>query len=134
VPDSVNIDQWSDRTEVGSFINHTHVLDLFGHDASIDEDPWHNQKHPDLLAACKFGLIWAETISTKLAKDFPGRPFFVYYTEQDEPIVRFHQEHTGEVLWLRAEDWQDEIEAGAVVIYHVCGSKNSLKPSSFGND
>ena len=51
VPESVNIDQWRDRTEVESFINHTRVLDLLGHDASIDEDPWQNQNNPDFSAA-----------------------------------------------------------------------------------
>ena len=131
-PDSVNPEQWHDSTEAESFINHTHVLDLFGHGASIDEDPWRNQNHPDFLAACKFGRVWAEAISTKLAKDFPERQFFVYYTEQDDPIVRFHQEHVGETPWLRAEDWQEEIKAGSVVIYHVCGYNNSIQPTDSG--
>jgi len=131
-PDSVNMEQWRDSTEVESFLNHTHVLDLFGHDASIEHDPWMNKDHPDFLAACQFGLVWAETISTKLAKDFPERQFFVYYTAEDDPIVRFHQEHTGETPWLIAEDWQAEIEAGSVVIHRVCGCENTLKPSDSG--
>jgi|GEM_PF-1795884 len=132
-PDSVNLNQWRDSTEVEALLNHTHLLDIFGHGASIEHDPWMNQNHPDFLAACKFGLVWAETISNKLAKDFPGRPFFVYYTEQDDPIVRFHQEHTGETPWLIAKDWQAEIAAGSVVIHHVCGYKNSLKASDSGS-
>ncbi len=131
-PDSVNLEQWHDRTEVESYLNHTHVLDLFGHGASLDEDPWWNRNHPDFLAACKFGLAWAEAIAAKLAKDFPERQFFVYYTEQDNPIVRFHQEHTGEVPWLSVEDLQAEISAGSVVIYHVCRCNSSLQPTASG--
>jgi len=126
-PDSVNLEQWHGRTEVESFLNHTHVLYLFGHGASLDEKPWWNQNHPDFPKACKFGSAWAEAIATKLAKDFPERRFFVYYTEQDNPIVRFHQEHTGEIPWLRVEDRQEDIAAGSVIIYQVCGYNNSLQ-------
>ncbi len=130
-PESVNLEQWQDRTDVESSLNHTHVLDLFGHGAWLDEDPWWNQNHPDFLAACRFGLAWARAVAAKLAKDFPERQFFVYYTEQDNPIVRFHQEHTGEVPWLSVEDRQEEITAGSIVIYHVRSHYNPLQPPDF---
>ena len=129
-PDRVDLEQWHDRTEIESSLNHAHVLDLFTHGASLDEDPWWIQNHTDFLAACKFGLAWVEAVATKLARDFPEHRFFVYYSEQDNPIVRFHQEHAGETPWLSLEDRQEEIAAGPVVIYHVSGKivRTSRRP------
>ena len=131
-PKSIDLSKWHDRTEIESTINHTHVLDLFNHNASLDEEPWLDQSHPDFKAGCRFGLVWAEAIAAKLAKYFSERQFFVYYTEHDDPIVRFHQEHTGEIPWLSAEDCQEEIAAGSVVIYHVSRYNDSLQPTACG--
>lgn len=126
-PEKVDLARWHDRTEVEATLNHTHVLDLFAHRASLDAEPWWNQSHPDFKAACEFGLAWAEAISAKLAKDFPERRFRVYYTEQDNPVVRFHQEHAGEEPWLSPEGNQEELASGALVIHRVCGYNNSLQ-------
>jgi hypothetical protein len=126
-PDSVNLGQWHDRTQVESTLNHTHVLDLFSHDANLSEEPWWNQSHSDFLAACKFGVAWAQAIATKLAQEFPERCFLVYYTEQDNPIVRFHQGHPGEIPWLSAGDYPEEIAASSIIIHRVRGYNISSK-------
>ena len=129
-PESIDLNKWHDRTEVESTLNHTHVLDLFNHNASIDEKPWWDQSHPDFKAGCRLGLAWAEAVAAKLARDFPERDFFVYYTEQNNPIVRFHQEHPGETPWISPESCSEEIAAGTVVIHHVCGYNKASQPTA----
>jgi len=120
-PKLVNLNHWHDRTEAESTLNHTHVLDCFAHGASLSDEPWWNQEHPDFKSACVFGRVWAEAVAAKLAKDFPERRFFVYFTERDNPIVRFHQEHPGDAPWLDIANLQEDIQEGSVVVHHVCG-------------
>ncbi|MCR8956686.1 hypothetical protein M0765_002725 [Variovorax sp. S2] len=111
--------QSPDRTYVEHNANHTHVLDCFSHSAHLPDEPWWEDEHPDFRAACVFGKRWAEAVAAKLAHDFPTRGFFVYYTEYDNPIVRFHQEHQGERPYMTPEEWVEEIAAETIVIHHV---------------
>lgn len=99
------------KTETECFINHTHLLDEFrnratsehkdtvSHDFEVIEDSY-DVNHPDFVVACELGkqiaLMWA----TKLKSDFPGHRFRVYYTQYDNPIVRFHKVRENETVWL----------------------------------
>ncbi len=53
----------------------------------------------------------------KLKLDFPQYDFRVYYTQADNPIVRFHRVRPDEPNWIDAEKWSEEIKSGKVVIY-----------------
>ncbi|HEY0134220.1 MAG TPA: hypothetical protein VGB85_09070 [Nannocystis sp.] len=118
-PDEASYEPPANRTETESFQNHTHVLDLFTHGASLGEEPFWDAAHPDFAAACRFGKRWAHAVAVKLWFEFPGRAFFVYYTEKDNPIVRFHQQHAGEQPWLAPEGSEERIARGEVVIWEV---------------
>lgn len=114
----------SDGTTVGSFpslteaeilLNHCHVLDLVAHQAGLDDAPFWDSAHPDFRAACELGRLAAHTWATKLAEDFPGRRFRVYFTRDDNPIVRFHQLREGEPPYMDIGDSPSD----AVVIHDV---------------
>jgi hypothetical protein len=110
-----------DATGRDAFASHQHILDLFHHRAGSegadDADGFYNPTHPDFIAACEFGKKLAEVWFTKLQKDFPHYRFRVYYTEDDDPIVRFHRVRDGEPVWLSEEDWERDIAAGKVIVF-----------------
>ena len=94
-----------------AFVNHTHIFDEFANDATartvveegenLDfEEERYDETHPDFIAACKLGRTAAQLWAIKLKQDFPSEQFRVYYTEYDNPIVRFHKVRIGEALWL----------------------------------
>lgn len=113
---------WFDKTDVESSINHVHVLDCFVNRASLPDAPWYDQKHPDFLAARSFGRLWARAVASKLASEFPKRDFRVYYSEQDNPVVRFHQCHPQEKPWMPDEFAFDAIAAGILEVHRVTHS------------
>jgi hypothetical protein len=99
-----------------SSINHTHVFDEFGSDAEavhqtavshapdLDEIAvTYDEEHPDFLAACRLGRTAARLWAIKLKEDFPYERFRVYYTQYDNPIVRFHKVREHEAPWLPDE-------------------------------
>ena len=103
-------------TDWESFINHTHVFDEFGSDSGavhettvsrgtpLDEiEVTYDDGHPDFLAACCLGKTAARLWAMKLKEDFPHENFRVYYTQYDNPIVRFHKVREGEAPWLPDE-------------------------------
>ena len=47
--------------------------------------------------------MWA----TKLKADFPNEQFCVYYTQYDNPIVRFHKVRSNEHVWLSDRELLD---------------------------
>jgi len=53
----------------------------------------------------------------KLESDFPEYVFRVYYTERDDPTVRFHRIHEKEANWLNETDWLADISQGKVIVY-----------------
>jgi hypothetical protein len=118
-PDVIDFDHWHDKTEIECSFNHVHILDCFSHEASLSDEPWWNSEHPDFKAACELGKLWAEAISYKLKKEFPERNFYIYYTEQDNPIVRFHQKHVNEAKYMSPETWEKEINCGQIVVHVV---------------
>jgi hypothetical protein len=88
-----------------SFVNHTHIFDEFANDATtlVSEDVVYNEHHPDFLSACELGQQIAKQWALKLKLDFPSARFRVYYTQYDNPIVRFHRVRDDEAYWLSDE-------------------------------
>ena len=102
------------KTETECFINHTHILDEFRGKATIENrehvaddfdvvENSYDEKHPDFIAACEIGIALAQMWALKLKLEFPHDRFRVYYTQYDNPIVRFHKVRPTEPLWLTDE-------------------------------
>ncbi|HKV94674.1 MAG TPA: hypothetical protein VJW20_19170 [Candidatus Angelobacter sp.] len=119
-----------DKTEMECFINHTHLFDEFQNKATVqrrvlcsetlDEiQETYDEKHPDFIRACELGPRIARMWAAKLKIDFPDDRFRVYYTQYDNPIVRFHKVRSDEHEWLSNDDLQAAIEPGfqSAVIY-----------------
>ncbi len=94
-----------------AFVNHTHIFDVFSNEATataIEEetdnlavlDYTYDDSHPDFVRASKLGRMIARLWSIKLKADFPNERFRVYYTQYDNPIVRFHMVRPSESFWL----------------------------------
>jgi hypothetical protein len=94
-----------------SFVNHTHIFDEFQNSATKSVvletgetldfvEQSYDETHPDFIAACEFGRVAARLWALKLKQDFPTERFRVYYTEYDNPIVRFHKVRSEESVWL----------------------------------
>jgi hypothetical protein len=103
------------KTETESFINHTHIFDEFLNKATLEyrepvsdeldlTEEIYDESHPDFLAACEVGRTIARLWAMKLKADFPTEQFRVYYTQYDNPIVRFHKVRPDEPVWLDDED------------------------------
>lgn len=88
-----------------SFVNHTHVFDEFANEAGafVSDEVVYNQHHPDFVAACELGQRIAKLWALKLKLDFPTERFRVYYTQYDNPIIRFHKVREEEEHWLPDE-------------------------------
>ena len=97
-----------------SFVNHTHIFDEFANGAEtvtnveegqelIVEGVTYDEHHPDFMAACELGQQIAKLWALKLKLDFPSACFRVYYTQYDNPIVRFHRVRDDERHWLSDE-------------------------------
>jgi hypothetical protein len=100
-----------------SFVNHKHLFDEFANDATIvvsaeegkgltSKEVAYNEHHPDFVAACELGQRIAKLWALKLRLDFPAERFRVYYTQYDNPIVRFHRVRESEPYWLPDEALQ----------------------------
>ena len=87
-----------------AFVNHTHILDEFVHadevSTFVSEEVVYNETHPDFVSACELGQRIAKLWALKLKSDFPLARFRVYYTQYDDPIVRFHKVRDDEPQWL----------------------------------
>lgn len=119
-----------DRTAIESFLNHIHVLDLFSHEASMDEEPYWNTCHPHFTIACDIGRSFAQSWAHKLSLEFPDRRFRVYFTRDDNPVVRFHQMHDGEPPWLEREQNDRVLDDDAVLIVDVCRGSETDRSGS----
>jgi hypothetical protein len=84
-----------DRTGVEAFESHLHIIDALGGGRS----------RPDRTAAIAIGRAMARTWLARLQHDFPLQRFRVYFTSDDEPIVRFHRVYPDEPVWLDEADW-----------------------------
>jgi len=118
------------KTETESFINHTHVLDEFRNRATsecreiVSEDlnlveETYDVNHPDFADACELGKQIARMWALKLRADFPRERFRVYYTQYDNPIVRFHKVRENEPVWLSDQQLRSATDRsfGSAVIY-----------------
>lgn len=112
---STNIEKFDDLTSAEAFINHVHVLDVFTNSAEVDKEPFYDRTHPGFVAAIDIGRLAARLWAHKLALEFPESEFLVYFTRDDNPIVRFHMVRDGEPVWL--EPTEDQIESGAIRIH-----------------
>jgi hypothetical protein len=91
---------FASRTEAGILRNPVHVLDTVRHRAGLRREPFWNAARPDFAGAVALGLLLAEAWAAKLERDFPRRRFRVYFTRDDDPVVRFHQVRRGEPWFL----------------------------------
>jgi hypothetical protein len=117
------------KTELECFINHTHVMDEFLNEATLEHrqevseeldeiERIYDVSHPDFIAACELGRRMAQMWAIKLKFDFPHERFRVYYTQYDNPIVRFHKVRPDEHVWLTDEgllETSDPLFRGAVI-------------------
>ena len=95
-----------------SFVNHTHVFDEFANSASrlVSEEVLYDERHPDFPFACELGQRIAMLWALKLKADFPHWRFRVYYTQYDNPIIRFHRVREDEKPWLSDEALRDAVD------------------------
>jgi hypothetical protein len=115
---AVDFSNFSDKTEAECFYNHIHIFDHFRHGAALKgEDSFWDYTHPDFQRGCEVAKIIALMWRQKLKVDFPEYQFRIYYTERDDPIVRFHRIHENEVNWLDEKDWLNDISQGRVIVY-----------------
>jgi hypothetical protein len=112
---------YPDLTAAEVFYNHVHILDEFAHNASLDgSDPnrgYWDKTHPDFLAACDVGKWLAEMWHAKLKLEYPDRRTRVYFTSDDNPIVRFHCVRPDQFFWLEEARWLSEINAGRIIVF-----------------
>lgn len=110
-----------DYTGQEEFLNHTHIIDLFRHEVSFlrtkEGDYYSDRNHPDYNFCCEVGKKLAQMWYQKLKIDFPQYRFRVYYTQEDNPIVRFHRVRPEEPYWIDEKDHPDDIKCGKVIIY-----------------
>lgn len=108
------------KTETECFVNHTHILDEFRNRATSEQrehaskdfdvvEHFYDDTHPDFISACEIGATIAQMWALKLKLDFPHDRFRVYYTQYDNPIVRFHKVRLNEPVWLTDEAVRDGI-------------------------
>ncbi|QJX01209.1 hypothetical protein [Frigoriglobus tundricola] len=124
--DPAGLGCFGDLTAAEAFCNHVHVLDFVEHGAGLDgSDPgrgYYDAAHPDFLAAFEAGTLIAQSWQAKLARDFPGRRFRVYFCADDNPVVRFHTVRDNETPWLDERDWAQAVAAGRVIVLEVPSS------------
>ena len=116
---ATSVGAFSSLTEAEILLNHVHILDCFENTAESDSEPFYDTNHPEFKRACTLGGLVAQCWAAKLHFDYPERTFRVFYTQQDDPIVRFHQLRKGEPQFLDEADWSDELRDGRVMIVNV---------------
>ncbi len=113
-------DQW-DHVAIEEHVNHTHMIDLFSHHAgrtpTPENDLYYDFEHPDFDLLCLVGKRIARLWYLKLKQDFPQYRFRVYYTQYDNPIVRFHRVREGEPNYMDEKDREEDIKKEWVIIY-----------------
>lgn len=106
---------FSSLSEAESSLNHVHVLDIVRHRAAMPKKPFWDSTHQDSQSAVALGELFVDAWATKLARDFPRRRFRVYFTRDDNPVVRFHQVRRGEPAFLS----ESSFPRGAVIVRPV---------------
>ena len=121
-----------DRTGMEAFVNHAHMIDLLKHNAGLhsteeNDDCFYDQDHPDLSALCELGKTLAQMWFQKLQVDFPQYDFRVYYTQDDNPVVRFHRVRSNEPDWIDESCYSEEIQIGKIMIYNTRKGSPSIR-------
>jgi hypothetical protein len=105
-----------DRTGTESLVNHVHILALFEHgDCWSESRSRYRRSHAHFKAAERLGRAIAEMWFEKLCRDFPDDDFRVYYTRDDDPIVRFHRIYPGETPWTEPD--AQRLASGAIIVH-----------------
>jgi len=123
------------RTETEAFLNHFHIADDFNHKAeresANDANEYFDDAHPDFQLLCKMGKAVAQMWFRKLSLDFPAYDFRVYYTQYDNPIVRFHRVRPDERNWIEDDDPRsaEAVAYGEMVIYDT--RAEPTKPNTY---
>jgi hypothetical protein len=107
----------SDRTEAEALFNHIHILDCFKTKSKTKRPPFYVPSHPDFLLASEIGRVMARLWFNKLRQDFPQIPVRVYFTQYEDPIVRFHVVREDEPVWLDEVRWSTEIAKGEILVF-----------------
>src|SRR5262249_47937221 len=101
-------------SNAATFQNHERVSE------DLDEiEEIYDDTHPDFATACELGRKMAQMWAIKLKFDFPNERFRVYYTQYDNPIVRFHKVRPDEHVWLSDDELlgaSDPSFRGAVIL------------------
>jgi hypothetical protein len=110
------LDSFESALDAEAFVNHLHVLDLLRHSASLPDEPWWDSEHADFVNACRLGVLLCEAWTAKLRADFPEEDFAVFYTQQDNPVVRFHRIRADGQLWLDPGNSRPMFDSGAALL------------------
>jgi hypothetical protein len=121
-PFALSPERGLDYTGVEALCNHTHMIDLFFHNAELSSESEEDgflldYNHSDFVALCEVAKRMAQIWFLKLQQDFPQYQFRVYYTERENPIVRFHRVRENEPYWLDEENWPDEVKLDRIIVY-----------------
>jgi hypothetical protein len=111
-----SLSSFASALDAEAYVNHVHILDLLDHAASLGEEPWWNSKHADFARAERLGVIVCEAWAAKLARDFPEEDYAVFYTRDDNPVVRFHRIRGDGEFWLDLEDSKPMFESGSALL------------------
>lgn len=123
--------------------NHTHIMDLVRSNVKIvgeepDGLPIYNIEHPDFQRLCRLGQLMAQMWFVKLKHEFPGIRFRVYYTRDDNPIVRFERVREGKPLWFAPDrlgehwTWTTEALAGGGTVTRDAENRIIIYDSGVG--
>jgi hypothetical protein len=129
------------KTETECLINHTHIFDEFRNRATTTEkesvseeldvvEEIYDTSHPDFVAACEIGKEMARMWALKLKADFPQHRFRVYYTQYDNPIVRFHLVRMDEPVWLADEQLRNAAEPSSEVRLYTTPTMSTVPSRS----
>ena len=124
--DKLNMAFFQDLTGAEASVNHVHLLDHFEHDASLSVEPFWDSQHPDFRTACEIAKTIAKIWAAKLMDEFPERSFRIYYSESDNPIIRFHTVRSHEPPWASEHDWRQQILDGTMLIWQVDRAESNV--------
>jgi hypothetical protein len=109
-----------DKTGMEALTNHYHIADLFNINIKLEPVGDYyifNHEHSEFKMLCDVGKVLAQVWYQKLKIDFPKYRFRVYYTQEDDPIVRFHCVRPDEPFWLDEKNYVEEVRIGNIVVY-----------------
>lgn len=124
--ETLNMAMFQDLTGAEASVNHVHILDHFDHGASLPVEPFCDSQHPDFRAACEISKTIAKLWAAKLKAEFSDRSFRIYFSESDNPIIRFHTVRANEPPWASEHHWRQQILNGTMLIWQVSTSESNV--------